>query len=352
MGHFPGHTRQGHWLALSLWAVAASVWVSPLQADSSEVLKDRFFREAPSAWEEYRLFAARLQGTVDTTKTVNGQTSATRQLEYKSNSACKLVVAQERPPEGTVGRVHAFNAVYGFTLSRRSSDAPWVMENLLTGDKRYDRDEWEVNRWPNLLVCIHPWIASLPDLIRQPTFRVLKASAVHQGGRELVQIDFDNTHPWPTDGTRPLPIQGGSLVLDPDRLWTLGGCTLQNKYPRVDTTVRGEYELRDPSAKYSVPRRFMIVQEEHAPGRGERRTTRLVWDYDLKEVSRLPGDEEFTLTAFGLPEPAGLPGAGRSAPWHLWFGLAAFAGLALAVGCRRAARYYRVKAEKARAAKA
>src|SRR5262249_483433 len=58
-------------------------------------------------------------------------------------------------------------------------------------------------------------------------------------------------------------------------------------------------------------------------------------DYDLHEVD--PPDDEFTLTAFGLPEPVGME-TKRSSRAYLWFGLAPAGALALGYLLRRAAR--------------
>jgi len=103
------------------------------------------------------------------------------------------------------------------------------------GEKRYSPEDWDVDRWPHLLVCIYPLTHALPDLVRQPTFRVVQASTVQGDGTELIQIDFDNLHPLNSTGTRFCPTQGGSLLLDPNRLWTLRSCTLRNKYSDGDT---------------------------------------------------------------------------------------------------------------------
>ena len=53
------------------------------------------------------------------------------------------------------------------------------------------------------------------------------------------------------------------------------------------------------------------------------------WEYDLIEPSPLPRDEEFTLSAFGLPEP---PTSNNDAPirWYLWLGLAGIGCILLA----------------------
>jgi hypothetical protein len=60
-----------------------------------------------------------------------------------------------------------------------------------------------------------------------------------------------------------------------------------------------------------------------------------MWEYDLRE-SPMPEDEEFTLTAYGLPEPLGISLPTRSRAW-LWFALAGLAALGAGFLFRRIA---------------
>ena len=53
------------WSILSLYGVFLVIFSVPLWAEESSPLKDRFLKEAPSAWEEYRAYADRLQGTTE-----------------------------------------------------------------------------------------------------------------------------------------------------------------------------------------------------------------------------------------------------------------------------------------------
>lgn len=52
-------------------------------------------------------------------------------------------------------------------------------------------------------------------------------------------------------------------------------------------------------------------------------------DYQLEAPAYLPPDTEFTLSAFGLPEPKGIVWD-RPSRWYLWFIAAAVLALAVA----------------------
>jgi hypothetical protein len=62
-------------------------------------------------------------------------------------------------------------------------------------------------------------------------------------------------------------------------------------------------------------------------------------NYDLKDPAQLPEYGEFTLSAFGLPEPMGMPAVTRrSSWWYLWFIVSALVCFAGAWYIRRRAR--------------
>ncbi|HZT82686.1 MAG TPA: hypothetical protein VFA26_20825, partial [Gemmataceae bacterium] len=54
-------------------------------------------------------------------------------------------------------------------------------------------------------------------------------------------------------------------------------------------------------------------------------------EFDLTERNDVP-DSEFTLSAFGLPEPAELQGKPSRVRWYLWAGVAGICCLALGAG--------------------
>ncbi len=302
-----------------------------LRADKAETWKERFLTDAPRAWEEYRAFTDRLQGTVEVTIVNTGAVSTHSRLEFKRNLHCKMALVQSLLPGQPRGELHAFNPLYGFALTRRTGDAPWVLGDLQMGVfKSPFTDDWRVLR-----SCIVASGVELSELVNLPIFRVLRAGAVQQDGRELCRIDFE-TQGQPPGGNDPR----GTLWLDPQRCWTLRHCTLHRHHPgSVESTV--DREVRATSAKYPIPVRCEEKTHILYPQSGNK-DGEWVDEFNLREVSPLPGDEEFTLSAFGLPEPMGVKPPERSRAW-LWLlvaaaGLAALAVLFAGLKRRAAAR--------------
>jgi hypothetical protein len=302
--------------------ILALCWIGVLSfpahcADDPETWKNRFLAEAPPAWEEYRAFAERLQGTEVRTGTVEGRLRLKEHFQIKHNLQCKFLLRQNLGPAGAGGEVFAFNPVYGFALERKTGDSPWVLVDFQMGKYRSPiMDEY----WPLAKVCTLAALFQLSELLQLPNFRVVAAGAVQRDGRELCRIAFESK------GKTSLGTSDarGTLWLDPERCWTLCKCTLhQHALRGVEWTMNAE-AIATP-AKYPIPIRYTVDTEVLDPQSGERKSA-MVTEFDLKEVSPLPGDEEFTLSAFGLPEPVGTKPPRRPHTW-LWL-LAAAAGLA------------------------
>lgn len=291
-------------------------------ADESERLTARLLADAPPAWKEYRAYVERLQGTEQSTWTANGQIRTSFRLEFKSNPRCKMVLHQSLLSGQTAEDVHAFNPLYGFSLKRKAKNDPWILTDLQIGEFRGSRENWE--DFKSLRACISVHLHELPELVQLPNFRVVRASTIRRDGIDLCQFEFESKE------------ASGTLLLDPNRFWVVRHCTIREKAADILVLVRQDVECRDRAANYPIPRR-LVLDKEWAGTKNNLPPAHAVVDYDLAEVSRLPDDREFTLTAFGLPEPVGVP-TPRKAVAYLWLALAALGTIALAVFLRWMAR--------------
>lgn len=287
-----------------------------VHADESESLKQRFFQEAPRAWEEYGAYAQRLQGTAKRTITIDGKIHSIMHVEWKSNPRCKMALAQELLARDPIGEVFVFNARYGFNLKRKNSDAPWILTELQVGASHVGPKGWD--EFPALRLCINAHLYELPELIRLPNFRVVGVRTVQQDGLELCQIQFGSKQ------------ADGILLLDPHRFWVLRQSSISEKNSDQVITAKQEIELRNPTAKYPIPKHWLLSKEFSNGPNGGKSDARVVEEFDVKELSAPPDDSEFTLTAFGLPEPMGIPTPAKSHA-YLWIALAAVGAVTLAV---------------------
>lgn len=311
-----------------LIAGAGLLQEQPIWAETPNDLRIRFLKEAPKKWQEYARFAARLQGS---TKGVDEYIKPFRpsqkgRWEIKQNKECALV-SIEYPKKGQVVReLLAINPNYGFRLMRNDAAKDWV----LTGLEKENLESIQFAGMPvsklvsdtaMLLFAIHG--RQLQALLDHPQFNVISAEQVKRGGRDLVQVDFDFPHD--SNEVPFYPIRSGSIWLDPNEYWCATEYNVRGEWGNGNQTCHMTREFKNVSGKPVLQSEVAteIADPPYKPdGPGEFRRTIY---YELNEPKNLPGDDEFTLTAFGLPEP--FLGQKPTTRWYFWFGLAGLGSL-------------------------
>ncbi len=305
---------------------------SPLCAQQErDALRKRFLEEAPRRWEEYRKRAELLCGTAKLTLTSSWGESVSTRVEWKSNQRGKLLIEElsrkpSKPKAGDAPKTTAYgiNSQYAFML-RKNQDGLWTL--LRVDDRRTESvsadimGRLEFTRTPvATLIAMHS--ESLPDVIRRPYFRVADIDETIHDGNRLVAVRFDYSHATTKSVSEPFaPVQSGTMILDPDRFWTVRSLNLALKYPDgAQNQYKLDVELADSQSSFPLPKRVTYTEK----GKTE---VRSVADMDLREVTEEPDETEFTLTAFGLLEPPGIEWK-KPTPWWLW---ATLAGMTLLV---------------------
>lgn len=148
---------------------------------------------------------------------------------------------------------------------------------------------------------------SLPNIVASPEFRVLSASRDVLEGQPLVKVEYDLG--WQATESIMIRLVGrGTLWLDDKHFWVMRKCDFKMQWG-----VKGD--IRDHSAALdydfggdgSPSLRHLVIRDLDAKGEEK---TRSECTYALK--SDYPPEREFTMTAFGLPEPVGMSGRNRS----------------------------------------
>jgi hypothetical protein len=327
MGRSHFSSRRLCTLVVASLGMLASLGAGCLRAQTSDELKARFLKEAPPAWELYMERAENLQGSVLVRSTKDGQPWSGSRTEFKSNKSCKLIFGESADGTRSDGEVRAFNSAYGFSLTRKAADAPWLLQDLVIGEGRYERKAWQArnfNYLSALWACTAIGYLHLADVVHQATFRVTAASAIRRDGADLVQIDFECPH---TDRAPPyILIQRGSFVLDPAHLWVLRSFAVRDRNSQGEGTSKGDCELQASPGEFAILKRCVRVDSSEMKG-GHTISTTL--EYDLREGPGPAGDDAFSLSAFDLPEPQGIVLERGGSRWYLWFlgiGLASLAG--------------------------
>ncbi len=309
-----------------------------------EALVHEFLTDAPAKWTEYRVTALLQQ--MDGTYIVrsNGKASTNRRLQYKANARCWMHVMQplEQDAEFPVGHAYVVNEIYAFKLRRSNATAAWAVVDVIdrTNADELPR-EFVVNKTQSTSLLLSPCDSTFEnwsELVGKPTFKVVGAKKVTHGQQELVEISFENS--TTPESTHPLfpasKYVSGTFWFDRERAWR----PVRRSF-KTENGITGEgwIEYEESSADLSGMR--------HSSGAG---------DYPLKDGKKMkmesetsatiarpsnsPSDDEFTLTAFGLPEPPWVKqkAKGWRPPLYVWALAGGLACLVAAYALRRRAR--------------
>ena len=106
------------------------------QWESTAMLRERFWRDAPKAWQEYDTLTRAIQGRFTTAQIDRRSSLALKrsESEFRQREEHSRIVHQFLGPEQVGGVALVRNAKYAFKLRRHDAESPWVIKNLLLAD--------------------------------------------------------------------------------------------------------------------------------------------------------------------------------------------------------------------------
>jgi hypothetical protein len=266
-----------------------------------------FLPEAETAWRAYGKFAEKLQGSVKSTFYSFGQGKRTVDRvvrgEYKRCGAralwTTLVTEDATGNKANRGSAKVVTGTGAFRLTRKDDASPWVLTHYSASEPNPD---WLQPLTPQGAVAretqvgLHLWGVHLSELTRKPDFSFTKGAREQRDGREQVRLDFvfrprDKSH---------LPFREGWIRLDPARSWLMTEYQFDGP---GETKVRyhGSFDYAQGPGGLPVVTRFR-EHTERIGGEKPGPVGEMELEYDLHEQDSVPA-EEFSLAAFGLPEP-------------------------------------------------
>src|SRR5206468_1121677 len=119
-----------------------------------------------------------------------------------------------------------------------------------------------------------------------------------------------------------------------EKYWAIREYEVTGVWPDAKGTISGSFEVKDNRQGVPVLVRQVRRQKSLSPTPQGPVDHEYILEYDVSEKAKVP-EREFTLTAFGLPEP---DGAGRGSYLYLWVTFAGVICIVLAVLLRRRGR--------------
>ena len=302
---------------------------SPSRVCAGSVVGRAFSNGGAQSWDKYRERAKRFQGSVSITylSLLPAREVRSRiRLEFKQRDGCALMHEQrtrEKPEKGENDNLFCINSRYAFSLNRKTSTGGWVIWRLSTRSKEraifHDPPDVSVQRWSTF--AIYFGLAStLPFGPPGTEFSIERVSSESHEGRDLVKVEFKYTAP---DDKPRLPSLVGWASYDPNRYWVLTAYDVQRTWSGTGLKGlnAGTYEYQDTRDGCPILKRIVTRGRNIRPDGTY--DLEEIYDFDIREGD-VP-ESDFTLSAFGLPEPKGMA-IPRSSRWYLWF-------IAGGVGC-------------------
>jgi len=217
-------------------------------------------------------------------------------------------------------QIRGTNPRYSFHLLRPRIGADWVLHEWSPAEKVAPDSEMgrlyntiSKGAWPNFIVNI----MSLPDLLKDPTFRIKSGEYFDRDGRQFLRVFFTQGDP----GSKKSALWDGSMIVD-TKFWCLSEYAIKITVAGMTVQEKATSEYVGNGAGIALPVRWVKIQ--HRP----KFASETVFDMSVEEYHAVP-EVEFTLTAFGFPEPMGMPPVNRTSRWWMWImggGLACIVG--------------------------
>jgi hypothetical protein len=308
--------------AVALWLVLIAV--APVGAEhgpNAAATDSSVIEQAQRGWLEYIKRTQSLQEDVTHTET----DLDTNEITRSRNSKCRQIgndmrlYAYDEHRSGKHSQeAWAINPDYAFRLLRKPATDHWVVKRLvkrqgargsasLPGDFAFFFEEDE-----RLALSING--TQLMTMIHDPSFRTTGTTVVEEGGDQLARVEFIYE---PTD--RQETTRGGWVLLDPAHDWVVRQFEVGAVFSNGPGTIRGNYDYEIRQDGLPLLKR-MVKRQGDVDGPP-------VFEVclDLKSYERRVAPADFTLSAFGLPEP----NSRLRVNWLVWLDVPIVAALTL-----------------------
>jgi hypothetical protein len=291
-----------------------------------------FDEEVIGKWKAYEVFSHGLQESARGSGTLLNGKPRTFVAHYKQNRECASFNKDMSDP--SFENWFIYNPRYAASIKRNKESPTNVFllkyesdpnAPIIGGASIDARFFWETS--PHFCCCG----LRLSQLVSNPDFSARIVGKEFHDGRELIRLDYDYVHL--EQKTSMKTEMHGSTYFDPSRRW----CIYQDKsaLKRItqgtewETEHDDRYETIDHTSGFPIMKRWTRNTKRTilAKKQSKQETATAITDYEWEINDHAPNNE-FTLSAFGLPEPMGFEPPPQSRMWLWLLAAAVIAALA------------------------
>lgn len=306
-------------------------------------LQERLASEAPKQWAQLHGAYQRVEGAGEAFVSEEPSPVDTENWKIKYRAKFKIngdfvrLTEMRFDEQGRLERDVTFiaNPKYSSLLQQKNETDGWLLTTLELVRKPEDLHAAATYASSNPVVALAalPYAiesVTLAELMRDPGFEVKDVRPVEHRNKKCVAMTFTYKAKGTTgigDRSKPrllMVMVGGRFVLDPARAWSI-----QTSEIEFIEGVSAKFSVEYGSDEQGVPVVKSAVSELLNPNNPPK-SRRHAMKVRLEHVTfRDCPTVDFTLTAFGLPEPEGIVWPSPS-PWWLWLSFASIGSVAMA----------------------
>lgn len=263
--------------------------------------EDAVPREILEDWKSYLAFAEKLTGKFEYRSTFGGEVQSHVTVEFRSRLGCKLYLEQPNSESSKASRAMGYNDKYSFTLrkqKRESSD--WIATDISIGDDRSNSPGYlDVPQYfrNHSQVLLHPVTGlSLIELVQKPYFRLVSLSPRVANGESVLEMRFESPHNQEEDSSNC--VQKGTIQLAPKSMHVIRHAEVECKLPNDSWRIDSTYGFETAADGKPIPKSIRTIFQ-----RAGQADFVIAIQYDLALSDESAPEGDFTLSAFGLPEP-------------------------------------------------
>ena len=321
------------WLGL---AVQTGIWFSFASCFAGdESVKRRFLNESPACAAKLKAAIDRIEGIANiSVHTKVGEDQASQVSRWRFKIDRDRIVYEEMLLDSQGKEASATargsNPAYSFLLARESEQSAWLLRDVGTMQPTDPTHPFSLaGRGGFLMYLRFAWsLAEIPlaDLMKTRGLTLKKVSAVNEDGEQRAALDFEYSPPAgsqapslaPQDRSSLMIIRGGRIYCDPNRYWAIRRYEI-----RGVQGIKANGSITYDDGPDGVPVVRSVSHTLDNPQNGSQ-TVRIA--FEPIAFHAVP-EREFTLSAFGLPEPVSRAGGG----WPAWALFVGSGGLCLAI---------------------
>lgn len=285
---------------------------------AGDVERMRFLNEAPASWQKYRSLMTGYQavGHSETVDVSTGVATKDTPKSIRIKNGCVLYVDPDPRLASGEQRAIGRNKNYAFVLRRAAEKAQWEIQDLAL--KRNDSAKSGVEQMCDLIGKGASGITELDsvpldELVKEPAFKLIDVRPVQSDGRELMEVHYEFNYDFtnaPPDRSNVFARKGW-VRLDPAKFWLIHAAEYSwmrsaNDELATSKILSVEYTEFRPG----VPVETRRIRETRFRPDGPKAEkvglvageVRLIFEAQF-EADNDPSERDFTLSAFGLPEP-------------------------------------------------